>query len=273
MSDILSKILATKVEEVTDRSRRCPLSALRQRCETIAPPRGFIDAIVAQLAQDKPAIISEIKKASPSKGIIRHHFDVVEIAKSYAKYGATCLSVLTDEKYFQGHNAYLEQAQSACPLPLLRKEFIIDRYQVYESRACGADAILLIVAALDDATIMELAMLSHELGMDVLIEIHDQQELERALVLPCKLIGINNRNLHTFETSLNTTIDLLAQIPDNRIVVTESGIHTPADVMLMRKHKVNTFLVGEAFMRAEQPGQKLQHLFSKPYLTNSDSIP
>ena len=262
MSDILSKILATKAEEVTARVRLCPLSMLQQQCETIAPTRGFVDAIVEQLGQGKAAVIGEIKKASPSKGIIRHNFDVVEIAQSYAKHGAAGLSVLTDEQYFQGHNDYLEQAKSACTLPLLRKEFIIEPYQVYESRVCGADAILLIVAALEDAMILELATLSHELGMDVLVEVHDQQELERALRLPCQLIGINNRNLRTFETHLNTTIDLVTQIPDDRIVVTESGIHTAQDVKLMREHNVNTFLVGEALMRSDQPGEKLQQLFS-----------
>ena len=262
MSDIFSEILASKAEEVTRRAQRLPLSALRQQCEAVAPRRGFVDAIASQIARGNPAIISEMKKASPSKGIIRNNFDPVEIAKSYAKYGATCLSVLTDEKYFQGHDDYLGQARSACTLPVLRKEFIIDPYQIYESSVIGADAILLIVAALGDATILELAALARDLGLDVLLEVHDQQELERALRLPYKLIGINNRNLRTFETTLNTTIDLLAQIPDDRIVVTESGIHTAEDVVLMREHNVNAFLVGEAFMRAPQPGEKLQQLFA-----------
>ncbi len=262
MSDILGKILARKAEEVSQRMRQYPLTALRQQCEVVAPVRGFMDAIAVQLAQGNVAIISEIKKASPSKGIIRHDFNVVEIAKSYAEHGATCLSVLTDEYYFQGSDDYLSQAKSVCALPVLRKEFIIDSYQVYESRVVGADAVLLIVAALCDTVILELAMLAQDLGLDVLVEVHNQQELERALMLPCPLIGVNNRNLRTFETCLNTTIDLLAQIPDDRIVVTESGIHSVADVALMRKHKVHTFLVGEAFMRADQPGQKLQQLFA-----------
>lgn len=262
MTNILSKILASKAEEVTERAQRLPLSALRQQCQAVAPQRGFVEAIASQIALGKPAIISEIKKASPSKGVIRHNFKPVEIAQSYAKHGATCLSVLTDEKYFQGHDDYLGQARAACNLPVLRKEFIIDPYQVYESSVIGADAILLIVAALGDATISELAALAQDLGMDVLLEVHDQQELERALQLPYKLIGINNRNLQTFETTLNATLDLLAQIPDDRIVVTESGIHTEQDVALMREHSVNAFLVGEAFMRAQHPGEKLQQLFA-----------
>lgn len=262
MSDILCKILDSKADEVVQRAQRLPLSVLRQQCEALAPKRGFVDAIAGQIAQSKPAIISEIKKASPSKGIICTNFNPVEIATSYAKYGATCLSVLTDEQYFQGHDDYLEQARAACSLPVLRKEFIIDPYQIYESSVIGADAILLIVAALGDATISEFAALAQDLGMDVLLEVHDQQELERALRLPYKLIGINNRNLRTFEATLNTTLDLLAQIPDDRIVVTESGIRTVEDVALMRAHNVNAFLVGEAFMRAAQPGEKLQQLFA-----------
>lgn len=262
MSDILAKILRHKAEEVAERAQRLPLSQLQQQCEAVAPRRGFVAAIANQIARGKPAIISEIKRASPSKGIICNSCNPAEIAKSYAKYGATCLSVLTDEKYFQGHDDHLGQARAACNLPVLRKEFIIDRYQIYESSVIGADAILLIVAALADTTISEFAALAHKLNLDVLLEVHDQQELERALRLPYKLIGINNRNLATFETSLKTTIDLLAQIPTDRIVVTESGIHSAEDVGLMRAHNVNAFLVGEALMSARQPGKKLQQLFA-----------
>ncbi|WP_424948044.1 indole-3-glycerol phosphate synthase TrpC [Candidatus Spongiihabitans sp.] len=262
MPDILSEILATKAAEVTQRAQRLPLSALRQQCEAVARTRGFVDAIAGQIVRGGAAIIGEIKKASPSQGIIRHNFDPAAIAESYAKCGATCLSVLTDEKYFQGHDDYLGQARSACTLPVLRKEFIIDPYQIYESSVIGADAVLLIVSALGDATILELAALARDLGLDVLLEVHDQPELERALLLPYKLIGINNRNLRTFETTLNTTIDLLAQIPADRIVVTESGVHTAEDVALMREHGVNAFLVGEALMRADAPGEKLRQLFA-----------
>ncbi len=262
MSDILSKILATKVSEISQRAEGVPLSSLRQQCESADATRGFVAAISSQISAGKAAVISEIKKASPSRGILRDRFNPAEIARSYAKHGATCLSVLTDETYFLGHDDFLHQARSACSIPVIRKEFIIDSYQVYESRVIGADAILLIVAALGDASLLELSMLSQDLGLDVLVEVHDQNELERALMLPCKLIGINNRNLRTFKTSLETTLDLLNQVPDDRIVVTESGIHTREDVALMRKHCVNAFLVGETFMKADQPGEKLHQLFS-----------
>jgi indole-3-glycerol phosphate synthase len=220
-----------------------------------------VNALVNRVAEGKPAVIAEIKKASPSKGIIRANFDPVEIAKSYAEAGATCLSVLTDIDFFQGFDAYLVDARNACDLPVIRKDFIVDAYQVYEARVMGADCILLIVAALDDAKLTELSDLAAELGLDVLVEVHDEAELERALKLPNKLVGINNRNLRTFETSLDTTLSMLDKIPDDRLVVTESGIHTPEDIKLMRDNNVNCFLVGEAFMVAEDPGEKLRELF------------
>jgi len=209
-----------------------------------------------------PAVIAEIKKASPSKGVIRENFDPVAIARSYEKGGATCLSVLTDVDFFQGADAYLQQAREACTLPVIRKDFIIDPYQVYEARTIGADCVLLIVAALSDAQLQELSQLAEQVGLDVLVEVHDEAELHRALKLNTPLIGINNRNLRTFDVSLQTTIDLLPLIPDDRIVVTESAIHTPQDVNFMRKHNVNAFLVGEAFMRADDPGVKLAELFA-----------
>jgi indole-3-glycerol phosphate synthase len=213
------------------------------------------------LANRQPAIIAEIKKASPSQGVIRDPFDPAQIARSYQSGGATCLSVLTDHDFFQGSEAYLAQAKQACNLPVLRKDFMIDPYQVFEARAIGADCILLIVAALDDAVLGELAQLATQLKLDVLVEVHDAAELQRALQLPLPLIGINNRNLRTFETSLDTTLQLLADIPEDRIVVTESAIHSREDVATMREHGVNAFLVGEAFMRAAEPGEKLQELF------------
>jgi indole-3-glycerol phosphate synthase len=259
--DILKTILKTKQLEITERSHQTSLQALINTAKQASPVRGFAQAMQQSIANGKPAIISEIKKASPSKGIIRQNFDPPAIAKSYQQAGASCLSVLTDKKYFQGSEAYMQAAREACSLPVLRKDFTIDPYQVYEARALGADCILLIVAALDDGTMQELFSLTKELGMDALIEVHDARELERALKLDALLIGINNRNLRTFETSLNTTLDLLEQIPDNRLVVTESGIHTADDVKLMRDHHVNAFLVGEAFMRAEVPGDALKQLF------------
>ena len=259
--DILKTILKTKQLEITERSHQTSLQALINKAKQASPVRGFAQAMQQSIANGKPAIISEIKKASPSKGIIREDFDPPAIAKSYQQAGASCLSVLTDKKYFQGSEAYMQAAREACSLPVLRKDFTIDPYQVYEARALGADCILLIVAALDDGTMQELFSLAKELGMDALIEVHDARELERALKLDALLIGINNRNLRTFETSLNTTLDLLEQIPDNRLVVTESGIHTADDVKLMRDHHVNAFLVGEAFMRAEIPGDALKQLF------------
>jgi indole-3-glycerol phosphate synthase len=261
MSDILGKILATKAREVTERANRIPLTELKKSCESAPPVRGFIRAIEQKMALGQAAVICEIKKASPSKGVIRDHFVPAEIAQSYAQHGAVCLSVLTDEQYFQGHDRFLGEARNACSLPVIRKEFIIDHYQVFEARTIGADAILLIVAALGDAMLLELSELAASLGMDVLVEVHNGEELERALALPCRLVGINNRNLRTFETTLDTTLDLLEHIPDGRIVVTESGIRHGEDVARMRDHDVNAFLVGEAFMLAENPGERLSELF------------
>lgn len=262
--DILQKILARKVEEIAGRARRMPLAVLKNNLAQAPAPRGFLKAIRSRLATGRPAVIAEIKKASPSKGLLRADFRPAEIAQSYERHGATCLSVLTDEDFFQGSDAYLQQARAACGLPVLRKDFSIDAYQVYEARIIGADAILLIVAALDDTQLRELAELAAELGMDVLVEVHDAAELERALALPVPLIGVNNRDLRTFHTSLETTLDLLGKIPDDRVVVTESGIHAPADVARMRARGVNVFLVGEAFMKADDPGMKLQELFEIP---------
>ncbi len=259
--DILKKILRRKVEEVFERSQQRPLRQLAAEVEQAPRPRGFVQAIENRLREGRSAVIAEIKKASPSKGVIREDFRPAEIAASYEKGGAACLSVLTDADFFQGSSAYLEQARAACTLPVLRKDFIIDPYQVYEARLMGADCILLIAAALGDMMMMELAQLAHQLGMDVLVEVHDGDELRRALTLPVTLIGINNRNLRTFDVSLQITLDLLDRIPDDRIVVTESGIHQREDVELMRRHKVETFLVGEAFMRAPDPGEALKALF------------
>ncbi len=260
-SDILKKILQRKVAEVIERSATLSLRDLMALAQAAPAPRGFVAAIEKKLAQGNAAVIAEIKKASPSKGLLREDFRPAEIAASYEKGGAVCLSVLTDADFFQGHEEYLKQARAACTLPVIRKDFIIDPYQVYEARAIGADAILLIVAALGDAMLLELSELADHLGMDVLVEVHDAHELARALKLPLKLIGINNRNLRTFETRLTTTTELLQQIPRDRIVVTESGIHSAADVQFMRAHEINAFLVGEAFMRAPEPGEALKSLF------------
>ncbi|GAB4509306.1 MAG: indole-3-glycerol phosphate synthase TrpC [Sulfuricaulis sp.] len=259
--DILRKILMRKAQEIAERARHMPLEELKKHLAHVSAPRGFLKAIRSRIATGQPAVIAEIKKASPSKGLLRADFRPAEIAKSYERHGATCLSVLTDVDFFQGSDAYLQQARTACALPVLRKDFTIDAYQVYEARVLGADAILLIVAALDDAQLRELARLAAELGMDVLVEVHDEPELERALALPTPLIGINNRDLRTFHTSLETTLDLLGKIPADRMVVTESGIHVPADVARLRTQGVNVFLVGEAFMKADDPGMKLQELF------------
>ncbi len=260
--DILQKILRRKVEEVVERSAKVNLRELASQAEIASAPRGFVNAIEGKIAQGRSGVIAEIKKASPSKGLLREDFHPAEIAESYEKGGAACLSVLTDADFFQGHENYLKQARAACSLPVIRKDFIIDPYQVYEARAIGADCILLIVAALGDTMLQDLSQLAVQLGMDVLVEVHDAQELDRALNLPLKLIGINNRNLRTFETSLQTTTDLLSRIPSDRIVVTESGIHTADDVKYMRDNNVNAFLVGEAFMRAPDPGQALSTLFA-----------
>lgn len=262
MSDILDKILKHKTGEIAERKRACSLSALEQKAKQFdSPTRGFVRALRHQVAKGRAAVIAEVKKASPSKGVIREHFDPAEIAASYAHGGAACLSVLTDQHFFQGHDDYLGQARVRSGLPVIRKDFIIDPYQVFESRLIEADAILLIVAALQDSELMALCSLAAALELDVLVEVHDREELDRALKLPVTLIGINNRDLRTFDTSLETTLDLLDAIPQERLVVTESGIHTPADVALMREHDVHTFLVGEAFMRAEDPGAKLSELF------------
>ncbi|MES9955433.1 MAG: indole-3-glycerol phosphate synthase TrpC [Sedimenticola sp.] len=260
--DILKKIVRRKLEEIGDRTARLPLEQLMARVDDSQPCRGFADAIAAKIEGGQAGVIAEIKKASPSKGVIREDFRPAEIAVSYEQGGAACLSVLTDIDFFQGSDEYLQQARAACSLPVIRKDFIVDPYQVYEAKAMGADCILLIVACLEDKQMQELNALAHRLGLDVLVEVHDLDELERALPLGNRLIGINNRNLRTFEVSLNTTLELLERIPQGPIVVTESGIHTPADVALMREHNVNAFLVGEAFMRADQPGEKLAELFA-----------
>ena len=260
--DILTKILARKAQEIAERAAQCSVRELSRRVESCPPVRGFVTAIEQRHEQGKPAVIAEIKKASSSKGVICKRFDPQAIARSYEQGGATCLSVLTDVDFFQGADAYLQQARAAVSLPVLRKDFVIDPYQVYEARVLGADCILLIVAALGDTALFELSHLAHELGMDVLVEVHDGEELSRALALNVPLIGINNRDLRNFTTSLNTTLDLLPAIPPNRIVVTESAIHTREDVALMRAHRVQTFLVGEAFMRAADPGAKLAELFA-----------
>lgn len=262
---ILKKILARKQQEITERQAQTNQKKLEQLIEqqgAAAEPRGFISKIEAKLANRQPAVIAEIKKHSPSKGLLRSPFFPAEIAKSYQKYGACCLSVLTDRDFFHGHEDYLKQARASCNLPVIRKDFIIDKYQIYEARALGADAILLIVSALTDSQLAELTALSNSLTMDVLIEVHNVTELERALPLDTRLIGINNRNLHSFEVSLDTTLELLDVIPADRILVTESGIHTHADVQTMRAKNVNAFLVGEAFMRADDPGVALAELFN-----------
>jgi indole-3-glycerol phosphate synthase len=260
--DILKKILDTKAEEVSRRKVRTPIIDLESFAESVEKPRGFYQALQDRVALKKPAIIAEIKKASPSKGVIREDFQPVMIGQDYAMNGATCLSVLTDKSYFQGSEVYLQLVRERCPLPVLRKDFMIDPYQVYEARALGADCILLIVAALEDSQMRELAELATRLRMDVLVEVHDEEELQRALQLDTKLIGINNRNLRTFETSLQTTLDLKAKVPEDRLVITESGIHTPDDVQLMLDNGIYAFLVGEAFMRADSPGQKMRELFN-----------
>ena len=262
MSDILDTILARKAEEVRDRAARVPLADLSARCHDLPDPRGFVQALEAKIEAGLPAVIAEIKKASPSKGVIRADFRPAEIASSYERGGAACLSVLTDIDFFQGADAYLQQARAACSLPVLRKDFVIDPYQVYEARALGADCILLIVAALDDAALQELTLVAAELDLDVLVEVHDGDELERALALPTPLIGINNRNLRSFEVSLDTTLGLKARVPSDRLLVTESGILAPTDVARMRANDVHAFLVGEAFMRADDPGTELARLFA-----------
>ncbi len=262
MSDILNKIIATKTIEVAAAQAQKPLAEVQAAAKSASAPRDFVGSIRAKIASNKSAVIAEIKKASPSKGIIREDFRPADIAKSYEQGGAACLSVLTDVEYFQGSPEYLKQARAACSLPVLRKDFMIDPYQVYEARAMGADCILLIAAALDLTTMRTLEKIAHELGMAVLVEVHNGEELDLALQLETPLLGINNRNLRTFEVTLDTTLGLLARIPNNKIVVTESGIFTAQDVALMRKNNVHTFLVGEAFMRQPEPGTELAKVFA-----------
>ena len=259
--DILKRILAVKREEVAVAQASKPLAAVRAEAEAQAPARDFVGAIRGTITGGKPAVIAEIKKASPSKGVIRADFRPAEIAADYAAHGAACLSVLTDRQFFQGAPEFLQAARAACVLPVLRKDFLVDPYQVHEARAMGADAILLIAAALDLQAMQEFEAIAFRLGMGVLVEVHDGDELDLALQLKTPLLGINNRNLRTFEVSLQTTLDLLPRIPDDRIVVTESGILGPDDVALMRRNSVNAFLVGEAFMRQPSPGQALEALF------------
>ncbi|MEQ1620141.1 MAG: indole-3-glycerol phosphate synthase TrpC [Methylococcales bacterium] len=260
--DILKTILAKKAEEVARRKQGMTIANLEEIASGVERPRGFYNALQAKALAKKPAIIAEIKKASPSQGVIREDFQPVSIAQDYAMSGATCLSVLTDKEFFQGSEAYLQMVRERCPLPVLRKDFMIDAYQIYEARALGADCILLIVAALADSQMQELAEQATKLGMDVLVEVHDADELQRALALDTKLIGINNRNLRTFETSLQTTLTLKDSVPADRLIITESGIHTHDDVQLMLDNEIYTFLVGEAFMRAPSPGQKMRELFA-----------
>ena len=260
--DILRKILTRKAEEITERASRVPVEELKKRIREAPAPRGFLKSIRDRIATGLPAVIAEIKKASPSKGLLRADFHPADIAQSYERHGATCLSVLTDTDFFQGSDAHLQQARASCALPVLRKDFTIDAYQVYETRALGADAILLIVAALEDAALHDLNALSQKLGLDVLVEVHNESELERVLALHPVLIGINNRDLRTFQTSLDTTLGLLKKIPAKSVVVTESGIHTREDVARMHAQGVNAFLVGEAFMKSTEPGEKLSELFN-----------
>ncbi|PWF49131.1 indole-3-glycerol phosphate synthase TrpC [Massilia glaciei] len=267
MSDILNQILAVKADEVAAAKKHRDLASLRRDVEADAEARrdvrGFEASLRRQIAAGNAGVIAEVKKASPSKGVLRADFRPADIAASYAAHGAACLSVLTDVNFFQGEAAYLKAARAACAIPVLRKDFMIDLYQVYEARAMGADAILLIVSALDHGLMAELEACAHELGMDVLVEVHDGDELSAALKLRTPLVGINNRNLRTFETSLQTTIDLLPRIPAEKLVVTESGIMVPDDVRRMRDANVNAFLVGEVFMRAPEPGVELERLFKR----------
>ena len=258
---ILRKIVDRKWEEIDERTRRVSIGDRKAMAGNQPPARGFASALRRRIEQQTPAVIAEIKKASPSKGILRDPFVPEAIAESYEKGGAACLSVLTDKDFFQGHEDYLQAARAACSLPVIRKDFMVAPYQVYESRAIGADCILLIAACLTRDQMQELEGIAHEIGLDVLVEVHDGEEMDDALTLKTPLVGINNRNLHTFDTSLNTTLDLLPRIPEGVTVITESGIHTRDDVELMRDHEVNGFLVGEAFMREEDPGLALKRLF------------
>ncbi len=262
MSDILNKIVAVKREEVAAGLQRKSLQAMRADAESRVLTRDFISAMRAQIAAGRSAVIAEVKKASPSKGVLRADFIPADIAQSYAEHGAACLSVLTDQSFFQGCNDFLKQARASCDLPVLRKDFMVDAYQIYESRVVGADCILLIAACLDDAQMADLEAIAHSLDMAVLVEVHDRAELDRALKLKTPLVGINNRNLHTFEVSLDTTLSLLKEVPADRLLVTESGIVSPDDVKRMRDADVHAYLVGEAFMRAADPGEALSTLFA-----------
>ncbi len=261
MSDILDKIVAVKRDEISAARRRRDLPSLRRDAESLGGQRDFVAALRTKIAAGQAGVIAEVKKASPSKGVLRERFVPGEIAASYAEHGAACLSVLTDEQFFQGSKAYLGEARAACTLPALRKDFMVDPYQVYEARAIGADCILLIVACLDDGLMAELEAQAHELGMAVLVEVHDGAELDRALRLKTPLVGINNRNLRTFEVTLDTTLGLLKHVPADRLLVTESGILAKGDVKRLRDANVHAFLVGEAFMRAPDPGLALADLF------------
>ena len=262
MTDILEKITAVKHQEVAAAKKRKSLEAVRADAESRVLTRDFVGALRAKIADGQSAVIAEVKKASPSKGVLRADFEPADIAQSYAEHGAACLSVLTDKDFFQGSSDYLRQARASCTLPVLRKDFMVDAYQIYESRAMGADAVLLIAACLNDGQMAEFEQIARSLDMAVLVEVHDADELRRALILKTPLIGINNRNLKTFEVSLDTTISMLADVPKDRLLVTESGITTPADVARMREVGVNAFLVGEAFMRAADPGEALAKLFA-----------
>jgi len=266
MPDILQKIVSVKHEEVAAARQRRSLESLRSDAEARhreqTDLRDFIAALIIKIKAGEPGVIAEVKKASPSKGVLREHFVPTEIAASYAKHGAACLSVLTDERFFHGHAGYLVQARAACDLPVLRKDFMVGDYQIYDAAAMGADAILLIAACLDDAQLVDMEACAHSLGLAVLVEVHDGAELDRALRLQTPLVGINNRNLRTFEVTLDTTLGLLPQVPPGKLLVTESGILAPADVQRMRDANVNAFLVGEAFMRAPDPGAALQALFA-----------
>lgn len=261
MHDVLARILARKREEVEERRARVPLAELESRIADAPPVRGFANALSARIERGEAAVIAEVKRASPSKGVIRANFDPASIARSYEAGGAACLSVLTDVDFFQGADEYLIAAREACSLPVLRKDFIVDEYQLHEARALGADCVLLIAAALDDARLAAFAALAAELGLDALAEVHDAAELERVLRLPLPLVGVNNRDLRTFQVSLETTLALKDRVTADRVLVTESGIATPADVARMREAGVHAFLVGEAFMRADDPGAALRRLF------------
>jgi indole-3-glycerol phosphate synthase len=263
MSDILTQIVAVKHEEILDAIRRKPLAVMREDAESRVLTRDFVGAMRAKIASGNPAVIAEVKKASPSKGVLRADFIPADIAQTYAEHGAACLSVLTDKQFFQGDVDYLKQARASCSLPTLRKDFMVENYQIYESRVMGADCILLIAACLDDSQMKDMEALAMSLDMAVLVEVHDELELDRALKLKTSLIGINNRNLKTFEVSLDTTIRLAGKVPADRLVVTESGIATIDDVKKLRAANINAFLVGEAFMRAEDPGVALASLFGQ----------